>query len=888
MDDPKNIVILGFYHRNNLGDDCFEDAFRHVFKNLEQFKLRFINTDDIKVLPKGTDVVICGGGDIVNEYFYSKIAVILEMSPWFTGPVYSISVGIPHHDVVERGILDCCDYTCLRFKEDVSVCAKRYGNENVSYLPDITCVLDFDKIEPRPRVETSKLRIAVFLARPICHNVDNYMEMCREIATSLDHMANDGCEIVLASFNTDEFNKREDDRVINRHVFSYVEKKSNITVTEERFNFETIQSFIKTFDLCICMRYHAHVFSLMNGVPLIALNCANKVGKLLRDTGYPQELVYNIEKSKDPEVNYPDMILSKEILRCYQNFRGKSTSVRENITNIKRSIIQECGGYRQLVSNLLQNNKKRKLSLEFNPKRRLTPPHFIKQGEMEQAKLNLLNHLIKEICPSFSPEEIKNICQQIISGNLKFYDLVDENHNDEHLADMLAKFYCYFVTGSFTPPYHYGIKQKILRPDYNFNEEYKWLIRDWNTNNVNPMTKRNSSTLTDIQQPTKGLDMSKLDQLNYHNVHRSGWQYVVDNMMPLHEENAPILDLYMDKTFGWMASMYSRVGIIPFNKPWVGFIHHTFEVDYSGNNAVKMFESPQLIESLPLCKGMFVLSNYLAKKLRDHLKLIEPKLNGIVVSDIPISVLYHPTEVSGFKPFTLKNFMNNPEKKVIQIGAWLRQSYAIYELPIYAPEKDDGFWYKNSLKLRKAALKGKNMSNHFRPRRINIQMKNDEDEKCTELVYCGCNAEIQTEKTCRCDQESFPNKYVMGLLQHIERNDSSVEIIESLDNDEYDELLSENIVFLELIDVSAANTILECIARKTPILVNKHPAVVEYIGADYPFYYENMREAADKATNFEYILKAHNYLKAFDSEKLTIEKFWKDFLNSEVYANVCK
>ena len=57
---------------------------------------------------------------------------------------------------------------------------------------------------------------------------------------------------------------------------------------------------------------------------------------------------------------------------------------------------------------------------------------------------------------------------------------------------------------------------------------------------------------------------------------------------------------------------------------------------------------------------------------------------------------------------------------------------------------------------------------------------------------------------------------------------------------EYDQLLEKNIVFIELIDASANNTILECIVRNTPIIVNKIEPVVEYLGDDYPLYFENL------------------------------------------------
>ena len=66
---------------------------------------------------------------------------------------------------------------------------------------------------------------------------------------------------------------------------------------------------------------------------------------------------------------------------------------------------------------------------------------------------------------------------------------------------------------------------------------------------------------------------------------------------------------------------------------------------------------------------------------------------------------------------------------------------------------------------------------------------------------------------------------------------------DQISNADYDRLLSENIVFVELHDANANNAIIECIARATPLLINPLPAVVEYLGRDYPLYYSSLEEA---------------------------------------------
>ena len=62
----------------------------------------------------------------------------------------------------------------------------------------------------------------------------------------------------------------------------------------------------------------------------------------------------------------------------------------------------------------------------------------------------------------------------------------------------------------------------------------------------------------------------------------------------------------------------------------------------------------------------------------------------------------------------------------------------------------------------------------------------------------------------------------------------SVEVMEHLSDSAYDELLSDIVVFLNLIDASAVNTVIECIVRNTPLIINRLPAIVEILGEDYP------------------------------------------------------
>ena len=90
---------------------------------------------------------------------------------------------------------------------------------------------------------------------------------------------------------------------------------------------------------------------------------------------------------------------------------------------------------------------------------------------------------------------------------------------------------------------------------------------------------------------------------------------------------------------------------------------------------------------------------------------------------------------------------------------------------------------------------------------------------------------------------------------------------------EYDVLLSENIVFAHLFDAAANNTVLECIIRNTPIIINKIQGVVDYLGEDYPLYFTDLNEVPNILLNFEKINQAHEYLLKMNKQDITITYF---------------
>ena len=318
--------------------------------------------------------------------------------------------------------------------------------------------------------------------------------------------------------------------------------------------------------------------------------------------------------------------------------------------------------------------------------------------------------------------------------------------------------------------------------------------------------------------------------LNEHQIsfysHRSGWNYVIDALSELHNDNGVHFDGFLENTFVWKKHKLLTNKTLPYNKPWIGVFHNPPNMPcwFSDNGAYpNMILSDYIFkQSLAYCKGIYVLSQYHA----NYLKLFIP--------EIPINVLHHPTDIPQ-NVFTYDKFITNQNKFVVNIGWWLRKLNSFFLLN--SPYK----------KLQILPI-----------------------DKCKSVV-----TRLRSIEKTVCDINITDAEY------------NSVEFTEQLTNEEYDELLSKNIVYLNLYDSSANNAIIECIARGTPLLVNKLPAIVEYLGEEYPFYFDNEQEANQKLNDLNLIRKTHEYLITFEKQKfILIDNFIEDFKNSTIYKNL--
>jgi hypothetical protein len=195
---------------------------------------------------------------------------------------------------------------------------------------------------------------------------------------------------------------------------------------------------------------------------------------------------------------------------------------------------------------------------------------------------------------------------------------------------------------------------------------------------------------------------------------------------------------------------------------------------------------------------------------------------------VPVLALIHPTE-EPLRKFSWDAFQANPKKRVIQVGWWLRRMASIYQIPL---------------------------------RRLSPAV----------LEPLGPDKISQFDDVLRRESECL-NLPPLGTIERIPYRDALG----------FDALLAENVVFADIIDATANNTVVECIVRHTPILVNRLRAVVEYLGSGYPFYFDSLPEAARKAEDDACVKAAHQYLAEMPKHRFTADYFRNSLAESTLY-----
>lgn len=247
------------------------------------------------------------------------------------------------------------------------------------------------------------------------------------------------------------------------------------------------------------------------------------------------------------------------------------------------------------------------------------------------------------------------------------------------------------------------------------------------------------------------------------------------------------------------------------NLKWIGILHNPILSDiYPENN---IFIKNSFLNYLNSCAGLFVMS----EELKEY---IINKFNPLFF----VEVIKHPLPYINLSEWNLNLYIQNNNKKIIQVGNWLRKTYGIFKIII--------------------------------PNNFTKVITPFSDRTENELKF-------------------WLNLDKITINQDEYNNVIKYKYIESF---EYNKLFEDNIFFLDLYNSTANNIILECIKSNCPIIINNNNNIKKYLGNDYPLYYNNYNEIINLLSD-DNIKKAHLYLKNINKLELTEEYLFNTILN---------
>jgi len=472
----------------------------------------------------------------------------------------------------------------------------------------------------------------------------------------------------------------------------------------------------------------------------------------------------------------------------------------------------------------------------------------------EKIGLNLMfnstsNNVLKEIesCKNYVKKNRK-LLEKKITEYIEYTKLFYINWDEEYIINILfrskkklVRDYIDYKTinelmhdlklGS-NSPYKWGLKEKNII----LKEHVDWLEEDIYKNTV-------------LKSP---YNIDLFDQQFNDITHRWGWNYIIRSIKGISSIFGIYLDTYLD-------SSYDSVSYLI---PWVGILHHPDNIpkEYSEASLSRIFNSIFWKLSKPFCKKIIVLSDYIKEQ---STKYIDKNL---------LIKLYHPMNQC-LNKWNYNKWKYEGEK-LYTIGNWLRNEFSIYLLD-----------YKYKYKI--------NIKDTIPPNDIYIY-------KITDIPKVELINVVNTNELTGCYKSNLNNKWIYFANEYLKKYElkileeeikdkerieymeikikemiNSVIIEERKSDIEYDELLSSSIILLDLIDCSACNVLLECITAEVPIYIKRHPALEEYIGEEYPLFYNDIEEL--KITELD-IKRGNKYLKNLDKLKFTTDYFINDLI----------
>lgn len=264
------VLVYGWYHQGNIGDDLFMNAYSHLFPDLDFIFSDSITTDKLQ----NVDAVFFGGGSFLCDRPTISDEALQSLA---SKKIFYLGVGVEAdiHDTHQK-LMSQALLIATRSLDQVE--RVKNLNPNVKFVPDLIYSLQ-SKINAVPKISQSVLVMPNISVVP--NNSDAHWKYAAwtyfksEFSQFLDWLLDMGYKPQL--FAMCKGLNLDDDWASAEIVNSMNRRSRNRISLEKPFGIKEISEFCAKHEIIITQRFHGIVLSEMTRTPYMAIHHHDKL-----------------------------------------------------------------------------------------------------------------------------------------------------------------------------------------------------------------------------------------------------------------------------------------------------------------------------------------------------------------------------------------------------------------------------------------------------------------------------------------------------------------------------------------------------------------------------------------------------------------------------------
>ena len=352
--------------------------------------------------------------------------------------------------------------------------------------------------------------------------------------------------------------------------------------------------------------------------------------------------------------------------------------------------------------------------------------------------------------------------------------------------------------------------------------------------------------------------------LVHHGSPKYPWIDIMKGISSLMTDNGLLFDPCIGNTFRDSEAL-ELDGIIPYTVSWVGLIHDLPD---------QLSENTLFCKSLRTCNALICFTDVIYREIE---KILEAwNVNGCVMHNVELIKLAHPACIPN-------SFYSSPSPQQIVIFPPVNKEipFSFYRLRTPEMMKKVAFGCNlPELKITKEAIQNVEEDGTLLQSILNHIQNEDFLLDTFGLQYADVPYEFSFTVNSSLGPVQSTDKngtYVTRLKSYIE---DVLDSCQSVSSEDY--AIADSIVFLDEDNVAVLT---QCMMRNIPVLINRSLSNVEYLGKDYPMFFDSLEHASslmdDKIINSAYV-----YLKNMDKYQNTVENFIGKIKECKFYTSL--